>query len=385
LPAIRLASFARFRKNARASRTTIPQVDLTRQYAAIKSEIDAAIQQTLNHGAFASSESVVAFEEEFARHCGVSYCVCVNSGTSALHLAMIAAGVRPGDEVITVPFTFVATAWAVSYVGARPVFVDIEPRSCNLDVEKLAAAIGPKTRAILPVHLYGQMADLDPIRELCDKKGLLLVEDAAQAHGAEYRGIRAGALGDMGCFSFYPTKNLGAYGEGGAVTTNNDKLAARIRYLRDHAQTTKYRHEELGYNYRMDEMQGAILRVKLRYLDRWNASRRQKAAYYLQNLPNKSLELPFEFAERRHVWHQFVVRSQERDRLRDELSKAQIGTGLHYPIPLHLQPVYSHLGYKAGDFPVAEVIAKKCLSLPMFSELEQAEMDRVCEVITRHT
>ena len=363
---------------------TIPQVDLTRQYAAIKTEVDAAIQQTLRRGTFASSDSVRAFEEEFARYCGVKYCVCVNSGTSALHLAMIAGGVRPGDEVITIPFTFIATAWAISYFGARPVFVDIEPRGYHLDIEQFAGAIGPKTRAILPVHLYGQMVELDPLRELCDKNGLLLVEDAAQAHGAEYLGKRAGACGHMGCFSFYPTKNLGAYGEGGAVTTNDEKLATRIRHLRDHAQTIKYRHEELGYNYRMDEMQGAILRVKLRHLDQWNAARRQKATYYQQKLADKSLVLPFEFPERRHVWHQFVVRSRDRDRLRAELSKAQIGTGLHYPIPLHLQPVYSDLGYRSGDFPVAEAIASECLSLPMFSELEEAEMDRVCNVIADH-
>jgi len=228
------------------------------------------------------------------------------------------------------------------------------------------------------------MVELDPLRELCEKNGLLLVEDAAQAHGAEYRGKRAGACGHMGCFSFYPTKNLGAYGEGGAVTTNDEKLATRIRHLRDHAQTTKYRHEELGYNYRMDEMQGAILRVKLRHLDQWNAARRQKATYYQQKLADKSLVLPFEFPERRHVWHQFVVRSRDRDRLRAELSKAQIGTGLHYPVPLHLQPVYSDLGYRSGDFPVAEAIASECLSLPMFSELEEAEMDRVCDVIADH-
>jgi len=362
----------------------IPQVDLTRQYAAIKTEVDAVIQRTLHHGAFASSDSVRLFEDEFARYCGVKYCVCVNSRTSALHLAMIAAGVRPGDEVITVPFTFIATAWAISYVGARPVFVDIEPHSYCLDVEQLAGAIGSKTRAILPVHLYGQMADLDPVRELCGRNGLLLVEDAAQAHGAEYRGKRAGACGNMGCFSFYPTKNLGAYGEGGAVTTNDEGLATRVRRLRDHAQISKYRHEELGYNYRMDEIQGAILRVRLHHLDQWNAARRQNATYYQKKLADQPLVLPFELPGRRHVWHQFVVRSRHRDRLRDQLSKAQIGTGLHYPIPLHLQPAYNHLGYRTGDFPVAEMVASECLSLPMFSELEEAEMDRVCEVIARH-
>jgi dTDP-4-amino-4,6-dideoxygalactose transaminase len=360
---------------------SIPLVDLTRQYAAIKDELDAAIEQTLTRGAFASSDSVLAFENEFARYCGVKYCVCVNSGTSALHLAMIASGVQPGDEVITVPFTFIATSWAISYIGARPVFVDVEPRTYNLDIEKLARAIGPKTRAVLPVHLYGQMADLDPVREFCDRNRLFLIEDAAQAHGAEYHGKRAGGYGDMGCFSFYPTKNLGACGEGGAITTNDEHLAERVRHLRDHAQITKYRHEELGYNYRMDEMQGAILRVKLRHLDAWNTARRQKASYYKDNLAKASLVLPFESPERRHVWHQFVVRTAHRDQLRHELSKAKIATGLHYPIPLHLQPAYSCLGYHAGDFPVSEAIANECLSLPLFPEIRQEELDRICEAI----
>ncbi|HEY3165626.1 MAG TPA: DegT/DnrJ/EryC1/StrS family aminotransferase [Candidatus Binatia bacterium] len=356
-------------------------VDLTRQYAAIKGEIDAAIQQTLNRGAFASNQSVAAFEEEFARYCGVKHCVCVNSGTSALHLAMIASGVHAGDEVITVPFTFVATAWAISYVGARPIFVDIEPRACNLDAEKLARAIGPKTRAVVPVHLYGQMADLDPIRELCEKNGLVLIEDTAQAHGGEYNGQRAGGYGHIGCFSFYPTKNLGAYGESGAITTNDEKIAERIRHLRDHAQTSKYRHEELGFNYRMDEMQGAILRVKLRYLEDWNAARSKIARYYINKLAATPVVLPSELPHRRHVWHLFVVRSPDRDKLRQELSKASIDTGLHYPIPLHLQRAYRHLGYRQGDFPIAEQVARECLSLPIYPELEESEINRVCDVV----
>ena len=362
---------------------SIPLVDLTRQYASLRAELDAAIQEILSGGIFASSETVQAFEEEFARYCGVKHCVCVNSGTSALHLALIVGGVRPGDEVITVPFTFIATAWAISYVGARPVFVDIEPHTYNIDVEQIARAIGPKTRAILPVHLYGQMADLDPIRELCDRNKLLLIEDAAQAHGATYHGKRAGSYGDIGCFSFYPTKNLGACGEGGALTTNNEKFAARARRLRDHAQMTKYRHEELGYNYRMDEMQAAILRVKLRHLDAWNKSRREKAGYYKDHLAKTALVLPFEAPGREHVWHQFVVRSARRDQLRDELSQANIATGLHYPIPLHLQPAYAYLGYRSDDFPVAEAAAKECLSLPLFPEIRQTELERVCRIITQ--
>jgi len=356
-------------------------VDLTRQYAAIKGEIDAAIQQTLNRGTFASNQSVAAFEEEFAQYCGVKHCVCVNSGTSALHLAMIASEVHAGDEVITVPFTFVATAWAISYVGARPIFVDIEPWGCNLDAEKLARAIGPKTRAVVPVHLYGQMADLEPIRELCEKNGLALIEDAAQAHGGEYKGQRAGGYGHIGCFSFYPTKNLGACGESGAITTNDEKIAERIRHLRDHAQTSKYRHEELGFNYRMDEMQGAILRVKLRYLEDWNAARSRIARYYINKLTETPLVLPSELPDRRHVWHLFVVRAPDRDKLRQELSKASIDAGLHYPIPLHLQPAYRHLGYRQGDFPTAEQIARECLSLPLYPELEESEINRVCDVV----
>ena len=356
----------------------IPFLDLTRQYASIKGEIDAAIQQTLDRGSFASSQAVAAFENEFARYCGVRHCVCVNSGTSALHLAIIASGVQLGDEIITVPFTFIATAWAISYVGATPVFVDVEPNTCNIDVDRIARAISPKTRAILPVHLYGQMADLEPIRDICASRGLKLIEDAAQAHGAEYKGRRAGAYGDVGCFSFYPTKNLGAFGEGGAITTDDGNIADRVRHLRDHAQRNKYRHEELGYNYRMDEMQGAILRVKLHYLEAWNTARTKIAEHYLNKLVHTPLVLPFEAAERRHVWHLFVVRSSERDKLCRELSKVSIGTGLHYPIPLHLQPAYSHLGYQRGDFPVAEKLASECLSLPMFPTLQKTEIDRVC-------
>ena len=363
----------------------VPLLDLTRQYAAIKNQIDAAIQKTLDHGTFAAGQAVEAFEHEFARYCGVRHCVCVNSGTSALHLAMIASGVQAGDEVITVPFTFIATAWAVSYVGATPVFVDVETDTCTIDVEKIARAIGPKTRAILPVHLYGQMANLEPLRDICKKHGLVLIEDAAQAHGAEYQGRRAGSCGDIGCFSFYPTKNLGAFGEAGALTTDNDEVATRLRHLRDHAQFAKYRHEELGYNYRMDEMQGAILGVKLRHLDAWNDARIAIAKRYLDRLSKTPVGLPREAPGRRHVWHQFVIRSPQRDELREKLAAAAIATGLHYPIPLHLQPAYTQLGHRPGDFPVAEQLAKECLSLPMFPELSQSEVDRVCDEVASAT
>jgi dTDP-4-amino-4,6-dideoxygalactose transaminase len=257
-----------------------------------------------------------------------------------------------------------------------------------MDVEKIARAIGPKTKAILPVHLFGQMANLEPIRKLCENHGLALIEDAAQAHGAKYQGQRAGGYGDIGCFSFYPTKNLGAFGEAGAVTTNDVKVAERIRHLRDHAQVEKYRHEELGFNYRMDEIHGATLGVKLRHLDDWNTSRSKLARNYLDRLADLPITLPRETSDRLHVWHLFVIRSPRREHLKRNLARAGVSTGLHYPIPLHLQPAYSRLGYRPGDFPVAEQLANECLSLPMFPELREAELDRVCETIasaiTRH-
>ena len=363
----------------------IPLIDLKRQYASIKDEIDAAVQQTLAQGTFAAGRAVEAFEKDFAEYCDVRHCIAVNSGTSALHLAMIAAGIKPGDEVITTPFTFVATAWAISYVGATPVFVDVEPGSCAIDVDKVVRCIGPKTRAILPVHLYGQMADMEPLDEICRRHGIMLIEDAAQAQGAEYRGRRAGSQGKIGCFSFYPTKNLGACGEAGALTTNDDLMAARLRSLRDHGQIEKYRHEELAYNYRMDEMQGAILRAKLRHLDAWNSARSTIAAKYLRRLAEAPITLPTEAPDRRHVWHQFVLRSPGRDALREKLAANGIATGLHYPIPLHLQPAYQNLNHSLGDFPVAERLAKECLSLPMFPELRETETDRVCDTIISST
>jgi dTDP-4-amino-4,6-dideoxygalactose transaminase len=359
----------------------IPFVDLKRQYAAIRDEIHQAMQRVFDQCAFASGPAVATFEAAFAQYCSVRHCVCVNSGTSALHLALIACGLGPGDEVITTPMTFVATAWAISYVGARPVFVDIEPETCNMDVGQVERAITSRTRALLPVHLYGQVAHLNPLLEICERHGLLLIEDAAQAHGAVYHGRRAGSLGRVGCFSFYPGKNLGAYGEGGAVTTNDDTLAARVRALRDHAQSGKYRHAELGFNYRMDSIQGAVLGVKLRHLDRWNLARSQVAAQYQAMLGDTPLILPCEAEQRHHVWHLYVVRHPERDRLQHALTEAGIGTGLHYPIPVHLQPAYASLGHCVGDFPVAEQVARECLSLPIYAELGEEEQDRIARTL----
>ncbi len=353
--------------------STIPFLDLQSQYATIRDEIHAAIQRVIEECAFASGPAVAAFETAFARYCGVRHCIGVNSGTSALHLALLACGVGPGDEVITVPMTFVATAWAISYVGARPVFVDIEPHTCTIDPTQVERAITSRTRALLPVHLYGQMADLGPLLDICERHGLVLIEDAAQAHGAEYYGGRAGGFGRVGCFSFYPGKNLGAYGEAGAIITNDDLIAVRVRALRDHAQSEKYRHEEVGFNYRMDGIQGAVLGVKLPHLDTWNAARRQVAARYQALLCDTALVLPGEAEGRRSVWHLYVVRYPERDLLQQALTEAGIGSGLHYPIPVHLQPAYAHLGHRVGDFPVAEQVAHECLSLPMYAELNQEQ------------
>jgi dTDP-4-amino-4,6-dideoxygalactose transaminase len=359
----------------------VPFLDLKRQCQPIQNELQDAFHQVLESCHFASGPFVETFEAEFARYCGVRHCICVNSGTSALHLALITCGVGPGDEVITVPFTFISTVWVISYVGARPVFVDIEPKTCTMDASRVEQAITPRTRAVVPVHLYGQMADLTPIKQICERHNLALIEDAAQAHGAEYFGQRAGAIGKVGCFSFYPTKNLGALGEGGAITTNDDAVATRSRALRDHAQSIKYRHEELGFNYRMDGLQAAALSVKLRYLDQWNSKRRDAAARYHSLLSGTPLTLPLEAENRRHVWHLYVIRHRNRDRLQQALAETGMETGLHYPIPVHLQPAYAPLEYRNGDFPVAEQVALECLSLPMYPELAESEQTRVAEAV----
>ncbi len=280
----------------------IQLLNLKRQYITIKDRIHEAILNVFDECAFSSGKFVEFFEKDFAQYCGVRHCVCVNSGTSALHLALICCGVVPGDEVITVPMTFISTVWAITYVGAKPVFVDIDPDTYTIDVNQVERAITPRTRAILPVHLYGQMAELNSLLEICQKYNLYLIEDAAQAHGAEYYGKRAGVLGHVGCFSFYQTKNLGAYGEGGAITTNDESIADRIRALRDHAQFKKNHHEELGFNYRMDGIQGAVLSVKLDYLDTWNTARRNLASRYHKMLENTPFILPSEAKGRRHVW-----------------------------------------------------------------------------------
>ena len=355
----------------------IPFVDLPAQYRGLKPEIDSAVGRVLESAQFILGPAVTAFERDFAAFCAAKEAIGVNSGTSALHLSLLAAGVEPGDEVITVPFTFVATVAAIEYAGARPVLVDVEPEFLTMDPAKLEAAITPRTKAIIPVHLFGQPADMDPIMAIARKHGLVVIEDACQAHGSEYKGRRCGSIGQLGCFSFYPGKNLGAYGEGGAVVTSDPDLAKKIRLLRAWGEETRYEHKYRGFNYRMDGVQGAILGVKLRYLEAWTEARRRNAAEYARQLADTSVTLPRERNEVRHVYHVYVVRLQQRDAWRDRLTEAGVQTGVHYPIPVHLQPAYRDLGYSAGAFPVSERASAEVLSLPMFPELTHAQIKEV--------
>jgi dTDP-4-amino-4,6-dideoxygalactose transaminase len=359
----------------------VPLMDLKRQYSAIKAEVLPAVESVLESTQYVLGTEVAAFEEEFAAYCGVPLAVAVNSGTSALHLALLAAGVGPGDEVITVPCTFVATVAAIGYTGATPVFVDVDPVTYTLDPTQLQAAITPKTKVILPVHLYGNPADMDPILNIARRHGITVVEDAAQAHGAEYRGRRCGAMGEMGCFSFYPGKNLGAYGEGGLITTSSPELAKKLRMLRDWGAERKYEHVLKGYNYRMEGVQGAILRVKLRYLEEWTEARRAHAAFYRSALAGSPLTLPVEQAESRHVYHVYAVLVKERAQFMNSLLAKGIHTGIHYPHPVHLLPAYSDLGYAAGDFPISERISASEVSLPMYPELTNPELEAVAEAV----
>jgi dTDP-4-amino-4,6-dideoxygalactose transaminase len=358
-------------------------VDLEAQYHSIKTEIDAAIAGVLESSAFILGPEVAAFEEEFAAYCGSRIGIGVNSGTSALHLALLAANVGPGDEVVTTPFTFVATIAAIRYTGARPVFVDIDPRSYNVNPAKIDAVISKKTKAILPVHLYGQPADMDRILDIARRRNLVVIEDAAQAHGAEYKGRRAGSMGDMACFSFYPSKNLGAYGEGGMVVTANPEYARTIRMLRDWGSEERYLHVLPGYNYRMEGIQGAILRVKLRHLEAWTEARRAHAAEYNRLLAPAQAVVPVEMPYGRHVYHVYAVRTGRRAEAREALQQAGVQTAIHYPIPVHLQPAYSDLGYHHGDFPVAEQVASEVLSLPMYPELTDEQIGLIAEVFTK--
>jgi dTDP-4-amino-4,6-dideoxygalactose transaminase len=359
----------------------IPFVDLKAQYRALKPEIDGAVAAVLESGEFILGAEVAKFESEFAAHAGTSFAVAVNSGTSALHLALLAAGVGPGHEVITVPFTFVATVAAIGYTGARAILVDVDPDTLTMDVSGIERTITSRTRAIVPVHLYGQCADMTPIRDLARAHGLIVIEDAAQAHGAEYDGRRAGSLADLACFSFYPTKNLGACGEGGVVTTSNAEYATMIRRLRDWGQERKGVHLHRAFNYRMDGLQGAVLRVKLRHLDSWNAARRERAALYDATLRECDVRTPGTAAKNHHVFHVYAIRSPHRDAIQSALTANGVQTGIHYPTPAHLQPAYADLGYRAGDFPVAEQAAREVLSLPIYPELRPEDVECVASVI----
>jgi dTDP-4-amino-4,6-dideoxygalactose transaminase len=359
----------------------VPYLDLEAQYNSIRTEVLTALEEICESGRFAQGPATSDFEEKFAAYCGVNHCVSLNSGTSALHLALRCLDVGPGDEVITVGMTFIATAWAISYVGATPVFVDIDPGRRTMCPTNLEAAITPRTKAIIPVHLYGMPAEMDRIKAVADRHGLPIIEDAAQAHGARYRGKPVGQFGQLACFSFYPSKNLGAYGEGGALITNEAAIAQRARSLRDHAQSNKYLHDEIGYNYRMDSFQAAVLAIKLKRLEAWNTARADRAAYYTELLSNSIYKLPAHPPDSECVWHCYVIETPERERVRSVLQDAGIETAVHYPVPVHLQKAYADLGYKPGDLPVTETLCQRCLSLPIYPELSKEKIFTVASIL----
>src|SRR3989344_1857951 len=357
----------------------VPFVDLKMQYYSIKYDIDAKIFEIIDNTSFILGKAVEDFENSFAAYCNSKYAVCTNSGTSALHLALLAHGIGNGDEVITVPNTFMATASSVCHAGAKPVFVDVDKKTMNIDASKLKNALTSRTKAIIPVHLFGQPADMDPVLGFAKENNLVFIEDACQAHGAEYKSKKLPLV--TGCFSFYPGKNLGAYGEGGAIVTNNSEVAEKIKLLRAHGESPKYNHKVIGYNYRMEGIQGAVLGVKLNYLDKWTNLRRQNAKSYNDLLSSSKAVIPNEAEYSKHVYHLYVIRSKSRDALREFLKKEGIDTGIHYPLPLHLQPALSDLNYKKGDFPVTEKVADEILSLPMFPELTQEQIRFVVDKI----
>jgi dTDP-4-amino-4,6-dideoxygalactose transaminase len=358
----------------------IPFLDLKAQNNSIKTEIDKNIKEIIDNSSFILGPSVEMLENEFAKFCNVKYSIGVNSGTAGLHLALLSLGIKQGDEVITVPNTFIATAEAISHCGATPVFCDIDESTFNIDVKLIEEKINDKTKAIIPVHLYGSSCDMDKINEIAKKHDLFVIEDSCQAHGAEYKGRKTGSSSDIAVFSFYPGKNIGAFGEGGIIVTNNKELAEKCKLLRAHGENPKNTHLVIGYNYRMEGIQGAVLNVKLKYLLQWNEARREKAKSYselLQNIvitpkiPNDNLS----------VFYLYVIRHKNRDKLKDFLEKNGVATGIHYERPIHLQKAYSHLGYKEGDFPVAEKVMKEILSLPIYPELTLEQIQHICKLI----
>jgi dTDP-4-amino-4,6-dideoxygalactose transaminase len=352
-------------------------VDLAAQYQQLKPELDAAMANVCARGDFILGEDVKLFEQEYAAFCQARCCVTVANGTEALQLALLACGVEPGDEVITCTHTFIATVLAIHQAGAKPVLVDCDPEFYTIDPEQVARAITPRTKAIIPVHLYGQPADMDPILELARRHKLRVIEDACQAHGAEYKGRRCGTMGDIAAFSFYPGKNLGAYGDGGALTTMRADLAERVWLLRNYGQKVKYEHILKGFNSRLDTMQAAVLRVKLRRLEQWNEARRKAAAKYDQLLAGTGLVTPKLAPYAKHIYHLYVVQTPDRNQLQGALDAADVSHGIHYPVPVHLQPAFADLGCKRGSFPVSEALAPRIISLPMFPELADSQIERV--------
>ncbi len=363
---------------------TVPFLDIKAQNRSLQDELRGAFYRIMDSASFILGDGVAQFEQDFASYCGTSECVGLNNGTTALHLALAALGIGPGDEVITTPQTWISTSWAISYVGATPVFVDVDPTTFTLDAKLAERAITPNTKALLPVHLFGQAADVSAVKMLADEHGIYLIQDAAQAHGAEFDGRRVGSFGRIGCFSFYPGKNLGCFGEGGAIVTDDYDLARRIRRLRDHAQDGRHHHVEIGYNARMEGLQGAVLSVKLPKLNEWNDRRRQHAETYRQLLSGiDGLELPEAPLPEAHVWHLYVVlvRGINRNEFRSRLEQMGIATGVHYPTPVPFQPAYGHLGYRPGSFPIAEDAMSHCVSLPMYPELTAEHLERVASAV----
>jgi dTDP-4-amino-4,6-dideoxygalactose transaminase len=366
----------------------VPLLDLKAQYLALKPDIDAAIQHVVASQHFINGPEVDALEQEVAAYCRADHCIGVSSGTDALVVALMALGIGRGDEVITTPYTFFATAGAVARVGARPVFVDIERDTFNIRPDLIEAAVTPRSRAIIPVHLFGQCADMDPILAVAKKHGLAVIEDAAQAIGSDYQGRRAGSMGTVGCFSFFPSKNLGAFGDGGAVVTRDTALAGRIRCLRGHGSNPKYYHKMVGGNFRLDTIQAAVLQVKLRHLDDWTARRQEHAAYYDQafrtaGLCDELIQTP-PVVQSRHIFNQYVIRCSQRDAVRDHLKQCQVGTEIYYPVPMHLQECFAGLGHKGGDFPESEAAADSTLALPIYPELSVAQQQRVVDAVAAY-
>jgi dTDP-4-amino-4,6-dideoxygalactose transaminase len=363
----------------------IPFLDLKKQYQSIRDEVILSVTEVLDSGAYVLGPAVEKFESEFGAYTQCEFAVAMNSGTSALHMGLLAAGIGPGDEVITVPHTFVATVSSILYTGAKPVFVDIDPHSYTLDPSLLEAAITSRTKAIVPVHLYGQPADMDPIMDIAAKHNLVVMEDAAQAHGAEYKGKRCGSIGHLAGFSFYPGKNLGAYGEGGALTTNDGSIARKSKMLRDWGQEKKYHHVMVGYNARMEGIQGSILSVKMKYIEAWTEARRNIANLYNERLNGLTkVVLPKSFEDRRHVYHIYCVLVEDREKFMKFMADEGVGTGIHYPFPVHLLEGYSFLGYSKGQFPISERVANQCVSIPMYPEMTSEMIDAVVAALWKY-